>query len=175
MNTKKLLYLLVFASLIISVGACKDDDDISKWRDANIAAYQAITKKTEFRELRTASGPEGVYYKTIKSGTGSENPIQTSRVKVLYKGTEYDGFPFDHGTSRNNIPVELYLASTVRGFSFALQNMVVGDKWEIWIPYYLGYGAAGLREEEYPYRVIIRGYTTLIFEVELLDINQYPD
>jgi FKBP-type peptidyl-prolyl cis-trans isomerase len=40
--------------------------------------------------------------------------------------------------------------------------MQVGDKWEIWIPWMLGYGETGNNS--------IPGYTTLVFEIELLEI-----
>jgi peptidylprolyl isomerase/FKBP-type peptidyl-prolyl cis-trans isomerase FklB len=50
----------------------------------------------------------------------------------------------------------------VDGFSTALQHMQVGDKWEIWIPWKLGYGESGNNS--------IQGYTTLVFEIELVAI-----
>jgi peptidylprolyl isomerase/FKBP-type peptidyl-prolyl cis-trans isomerase FklB len=50
----------------------------------------------------------------------------------------------------------------IDGFSTALQHMEVGDKWEVWIPWQLGYGAIGQRE--------IKAYSTLVFEIELVDI-----
>jgi len=168
---KNLFYLLIFSVLLVSFNACKDDNNDDDWREANTAAYETITKKSDYRALQKESGPIGVYYKVIKTGAGTEHPMQTSRVKVLYKGTYHNGTVFDAGSSGNDIPVEFSVQNTVRGFSFALQNMVVGDKWEIWIPYYLGYGAAGLQSN---YQTIIKGYTTLVFEVELVSITQYP-
>jgi len=174
---KKIFYLLLFSVTIGSFTACNKDNDLEVWREANTDAYEAIKKNSEYRPLRTATGPEGVYYKILEQGTGTEHPIQTSKVKVLYKGTYYNGSVFDAGSSGNDIPVEFLTGGTVRGFSFALQNMVVGDKWEIWIPYYLGYGAAGYTMPNYysySYETIIKGYTTLVFEVELVSITQYP-
>jgi len=182
---KNLFYLLIFSVLIVSFSACsKSDKDIDEWRDANIAAYDVITKNSEYKALQTQTGPTGVYYKVITSGSGTEHPMQTSKVKILYKGTYYDGSIFDPGTSGTDIPVEIGLNGEIvvygttypntviaRGLSFAIQNMVVGDKWEIWIPYYLGFGVAGLY---YYQTTIIKGYTTLIYEVELVSITQYP-
>ena len=168
---KKIFYLLLFSVTIGLFAACNKENDLDGWREANTNAYEAIKKNPEYQPLRTATGPEGVYYKILEQGTGTEHPLQTSEVRVLYKGTYYDGTVFDAGSSGNNIPVKFSTGGTVRGFSFALQNMVVGDKWEIWIPYYLGYGAIGLSDY---YSVIIKGYTTLVFEVELVSITQYP-
>ena len=168
---KNFFFLLIIAASIVVFSACNTNIADDAWKEANMDAYQAITKKSDYRALQTETGPSGVYYKVIKSGTGTEYPIQTSKVKVLYKGTYYDGTFFDMGSSGNDVPVEFSLKDVVRGFSFALQNMVVGDKWEIWIPYYLGYGVNGLQNY---YQTIIRGYTTLVFEIELVSITKYP-
>jgi len=169
---KNLLYILTFIVLIVSFNACNKDDGTTAWREANWNAYDAVTKNMEYRQLTTKTGPLGVFYKVIQSGTGTEYPLQTSTVKVLYKGSYYDGTIFDAGSSQSDTPIEFSLAGTVRGFSFALQNMVVGDKWEIWIPYYLGYGDSDYLDPV-TYQVSIRAYTTLVFEVELVGITQY--
>ena len=180
---KNLLFLLLLVALAISFNACKGKDD-NAWKDANTDAYNAITKNTEYRALQTATGPTGVYYKVINSGTGTVYPLQTSKVKVLYKGTYYNKTVFDAGTSGNDIPAifgvngSIYsgttpLVSISRGLSFVLQNMVVGDKWEIWIPYYLGYGSGDYYTIS-NYQLYAKAYSTLIFEVELVSITQYP-
>jgi FKBP-type peptidyl-prolyl cis-trans isomerase len=170
---RRLFLLVTFAALIISFSACNKNESLDDWREENMNAYQAITKNPYYKELKTTNGPAGVYYKVIKSGTGTEYPIQTSKVKVLYKGSYYDGTVFDVGSSQNDVPVEFLTQNTVRGFSFALQQMVVGDKWEIWIPYYLGYGTSG-SYDYYTGQVGMKGYTTLVFELELVGITQYP-
>jgi peptidylprolyl isomerase/FKBP-type peptidyl-prolyl cis-trans isomerase FklB len=184
---KKIFYLLIIVAASISFSACKNDDQTNEvWKTANINAYNAITKKPEYHALKTSTGPEGVYYKVIKSGSGTEFPLQTSKVKVLFKGTYYDGTVFDAGSSGNDIPITLLLtplSTTVssssftnnnisRGLSFAIQNMVVGDKREIWIPYYLGYGAGG-RIDNFT-GLTMKGYTTLVYEAELVSITMYP-
>jgi len=180
MRMKNLFYTLLFAALIVLFNACNKDNSDDVWRKANADAYEAVTKGEEYTELTTGTGPSGVYYKSLETGTGTEHPLQTSTVKVLYSGTYYDGSVFDAGTTGNNIPVEFSLAgtNTIRGFSFALQNMFVGDHWQICIPYYLGYGAAGYTVSDYysySYQTIIKGYTTLFFDIKLVSITQYPN
>jgi len=182
---KNLFYLLLFAVLFASFGGCNNSNDsVSEaWKTANINAYDAITKNPAYHELQTASGPTGVYYKDVQTDTtivkGTVYPLQTSTVKVLYHGTYYDQKTFfDIGTSQSGMPQSqtvngtMYGYTIARGLSFALQNMVVGDKWEIWIPYYLGYGAIGLTNSSY--QTVIKGYTTLVFTVELVSITEYP-
>jgi FKBP-type peptidyl-prolyl cis-trans isomerase len=172
-NMKKIFYLLITVFMAVSFSACNNNDTDETWRDENTEAYKKIVADPAYEELKTDSGPTGVYRKLIKKGDGTEYPLQTSSVKVLYSGYYYTGVFFDRGTKDNNIPALFTLkppsateSGTVRGFSFALQNMVVGDKYEIVIPYYLGYGEATQSG--------ITGYTTLFFEVELVSITLYP-
>ncbi len=162
---KKLVYLTLLAVLTLSFASCKDDDD-NEWRDTNEAAFSEIAANPDYSPVTIPGGPSTVYHKVIQSGTGTENPLQTSKVKVYYKGTYYNGSVFDYGTSITDVPAEFALDGVARGFSVALQKMVVGDKWEIWIPWYLGYGSSAYQS--------IPAYSTLVFEVELLSITQYP-
>ncbi len=158
--------------LVLAFTSCKDDDDNDDtWRNTNEAAFNAVATSTEYQAVTTPEGPGTIYKKVIKSGVGTEKPIFTSTTKVFYKGMYYDKTTvFDPGTSVTGVPVTMpvYTGSggVIAGMSIALQNMVVGDKWEIWIPWDLGYGSVG--------KSPIPGYTTLVFEVELLSIDQYP-
>jgi len=173
---KNLFFLLTVAALTVSFNACNKDNSTDLWREANTNYYNdSIAKNPAYTEIQTKTGPSGVYKRIINSGTGTEHPLQTSKVKVLYNATYYDGTTFDAGTSLNNTPVEFSLGgqSVIRGFSFALQQMVVGDKWEIGIPYYLGYGSSDYVSPA-TYQVICKAYTTLVFQVELVGITQYP-
>ena len=172
---KKLFYYLLISFISFSFATCSDNDDNLKgWKEENETAFNAIVENSDYTELKTETGPLGVFYKVLPNDKpkGTEHPLQTSNVKVLYKGMYYDGSIFDSGTGEGETPVEFSTNATVRGFSFALQNMVVGDKWEIWIPWYLGYGYSGLKNSYG--QTVIKGYTTLVFEVELVDIIQYP-
>ncbi|MDR1631409.1 MAG: FKBP-type peptidyl-prolyl cis-trans isomerase, partial [Dysgonamonadaceae bacterium] len=134
---KQLIYLTISLFAAFSFTSCNDDKIDEVWKDANEKAYSEIKANTEYKDVRSffhledGTGPLGVYFKELKKGEGTEHPLQTSSVKVLYEGKYYDGTYFDAGSSSSNVPVEFSVAATVRGFSYALQNMVVGDKWEI--------------------------------------------
>jgi FKBP-type peptidyl-prolyl cis-trans isomerase len=82
----------------------------------------------------------------------------------LHEKQEFEAANYEIGSN-------FLVNSVVRGFSIALQNMVVGDKWEICIPYNLGYGSTGYISNGVTY---VKSYSTLFFEVELLAINQVP-
>lgn len=176
---KHLIYLTISLFVAFSFASCSDSNRIDEaWKDKNWEAYNDSIKIAGYQDVRLTfhpmdgTGPLGVYFKEIKPGTGMEHPLQTSKVKVLYYGYYYDGTLFDAGSKNNDIPVEFSTAGTVRGFSYALQNMVVGDHWKLCIPYYLGYGASGTTDSYG--NVLMKGYTTLYFDVELVSITQYP-
>ncbi|MFA8433021.1 MAG: FKBP-type peptidyl-prolyl cis-trans isomerase [Marinifilaceae bacterium] len=102
----------------------------------------------------------GLQYRIIREGDGAK-PVATDKVKVHYKGTLIDGTEFDSSLKAGK-PVEFPANRVIKGWTEALQLMPVGSKWELFIPYNLAYGARGTRG--------IAPFSTLIFEVELLDI-----
>ena len=171
---KKFIYLFILAIASTIFFSCNEEDkDEVEWRDKNIEAYDKITVDPTFSRLTPSTGgPTGVYRRVIEKGNGIEYPYQSAKVKVNYKGSFYEGTVFDAGTSVTGVPATFRVDGVIRGFSTALQHMVVGDKWEVVIPYELGYGAYGLRDDYG--NILINGYSTLFFEVELLEIDQNP-
>jgi FKBP-type peptidyl-prolyl cis-trans isomerase len=105
----------------------------------------------------------GLQYEVITEGTG-ESPTADSKVKVHYKGTLIDGTVFDSSYERGK-PATFGVSQVIKGWTEALQLMKVGGKWKLYIPYELGYGERGAGPD-------IKPYSTLIFEVELLDIEE---
>jgi len=105
--------------------------------------------------------PSGLQYSVIKEGTGPK-PAATDKVKVHYEGKLLDGFIFDSSIQRGE-PIEFNVNGVIPGWTEALQLMPVGSKWMLFIPADLAYGdnQAGPN---------IKPGSTLIFEVELLDI-----
>lgn len=116
--------------------------------------------KTKEGVKTTASG---LQYKVIKEGKG-EIPTETSRVKVHYKGTLIDGTEFDSSYKRNE-PATFGVNQVIKGWTEALKLMPVGSKWELYIPQELAYGDRQTGGQ-------IKPFSTLIFEVELLDIEK---
>ena len=105
--------------------------------------------------------PSGLQYKVVKEGTGAK-PAATDMVKVNYKGTLLDGTVFDSNEGKE--PITFNANRVIKGWTEALQLMPVGSKWILYIPYDLAYGAQGSGDR-------IKPFSTLIFEVELLEIN----
>ena len=103
----------------------------------------------------------GLQYIVLKEGTGAK-PTAESKVKVHYHGTLIDGTVFDSSVDRGE-PTEFGVGQVIRGWTEGLQLMSVGSKYKFFIPQDLGYGARQAGEK-------IKPYSTLIFEVELLEI-----
>lgn len=115
-----------------------------------------------------------VYCKVLEEGEGTKNPLYTDNVTVNYKGrlmptSNYpEGFVFDSSYDGEldtafDVPVTLSLPSTVGGFSTALQHMVAGSRWDIYIPSTLGYGASAVSG--------IPVGSVLVFDVDLVSFT----
>ncbi len=119
-----------------------------------------LTKNKEKEGIKTTES--GLQYRIVKEGKGKK-PEATSRVKVHYKGTLIDGTQFDSSYDRKE-PTSFNCNQVIKGWTEALTMMPVGSKWELFIPQELAYGANAPQG--------IKPFSTLIFEVELLDIEK---
>ena len=107
--------------------------------------------------------PSGLQYEILKAGNGPL-PKSSDRVKVHYTGTLINGKVFDSSVTRGE-PAVFGVTQVIQGWVEALQLMPVGSKWKLAIPYSLAYGERGAGQD-------IKPFSTLIFEVELLAIEQ---
>ena len=103
----------------------------------------------------------GLQYEVLASGDG-ESPTESSTVRVHYHGTLVDGTVFDSSVDRGE-PIEFLVNGVIAGWTEALLMMKPGDKWKLFIPHNLAYGANGAGG-------VIGPYQALVFEVELLAV-----
>lgn len=113
--------------------------------------------KTRAGVTTTASG---LQYEVIKEGKGAKASA-TDQVKVHYVGTLLDGTKFDSSIDRKE-PAVFPVNGVIKGWGEAIQLMTVGSKYRLFIPQDLAYGPRGNQG--------IPPFSTLIFEVELLEI-----
>ncbi|MDO4695464.1 MAG: FKBP-type peptidyl-prolyl cis-trans isomerase [Porphyromonas sp.] len=187
------LVTLTFAFLLTS---CNETvvEVVTEYQKKNEAFVDLVSKDTRYKELRFLHEEYPIYYKVLATGPAElkdEKPLQNSRVSVFLKGVipalqllELDevkalkdvtpliaqGEVFQH---KGKSPTPLRIQdkepsgspqlSLIKGVQIALQNMSVGDKWEVVIPWQLGY-------KQYDYMGVIPGFSTLVFEVELIEI-----
>ena len=105
--------------------------------------------------------PSGLQYQVLVKGEG-EVPQATDRVKVHYEGRLIDGTVFDASSRHGGEPAEFTPQQVIPGWTEALTMMPVGSKWRLFIPYDLAYGDRDQGQ--------IKPYSTLIFDVELVEI-----
>ena len=109
-----------------------------------MAKQEYIEKNRRWlQEKATESGvralDKGIYYKVIRSGApGGAQPGRSSVVTVHYTGRTINGKTFD--SSRGGVAPAFRLRELIAGWIIALQQMRVGDRWEIYIPAEQGYG-----------------------------------
>ncbi len=105
--------------------------------------------------------PKGIYYKVIREGRNDgRHPSPRNIVTVHYTGRTIDGKEFD--SSRGGVPIAFRLGDLIEGWIIAMQQMCVGDKWELYLPSDMAYGNFS--------QPGIPGGSTLVFEIELMQI-----
>jgi len=147
----------IFVSILVIIGvvsSCFKDEyslEIEKQeRDEYIAENNIYTEPTA----------SGLYYIEILEGTG-EMPVPGEVVEVEYTGTFLNGEEFDSGKFSFTIGI----MQVIKGWDEGIAYMKVGGKAKLIIPSNLGYGIQGSNSG------LIPPYTTLLFEVELIDIK----
>ena len=109
-----------------------------------------------------------IQYKVIAEGNG-EIPDYDDVVKVHYNGYLIDGHKFDSSYDRGE-PATFNVNGVIKGWTEVLQKMPVGSKWEVYIPQNLAYGMKGISSDPKKGEYVIPPSSTLIFEIELLEI-----
>ncbi|MFN7913221.1 MAG: FKBP-type peptidyl-prolyl cis-trans isomerase [Bacteroidota bacterium] len=106
----------------------------------------------------------GLIFIETKKGNGN-HPKATDMVKVHYTGTLLDGTKFDSSLERGE-PANFPLNQVIAGWTEGIQLMSKGSKAKLVIPSSIGYGPQGNGP--------IPPFSTLVFEVELLDFSAAP-
>jgi peptidylprolyl isomerase len=150
-----LIALVVIAYIVLKVlvgsGVAKENQKIGA---------EFLEKNATEQDVQITSS--GLQYKVLAQGEGAARPQATDRVTVHYHGTLIDGTVFDSSVDRGE-PIAFALNQVIKGWTEGLQLMVVGEKTRFFIPSDLAYGNGSAGK--------IKGGSTLIFDVELLGIN----
>lgn len=191
---KKILILSLITAAMLLV-ACSEENNTAEefpnWQQKNENYFNAlyadvskgfpsnnswkILRKWSLQDDVTASASDHIVVHVIENGEGTETPLYTDSVAVIYSGrllpsTSYPtGFVFDKSYVGEFHPQTakargFRISGLTDGFSTALQYMKKGDRWEIYVPANLGYGALGSSSAGIP------GHSVLIFDMMLVDI-----
>jgi len=104
----------------------------------------------------------GIQYIVLKEGSGEKPAGPMTKVKVHYHGTNIEGNIFDSSVDRGT-PATFGLNQVIKGWTEGVQLMNQGAKYKFFIPQELAYGAQQKGEN-------IKPFSTLIFEIELLEV-----
>jgi len=109
----------------------------------------------------------GLQYKVLREGDGDDHPQKDTSCKCHYEGRTAQEYPegktFDSSYKRGD-PASFAPSQVIKGWTEAMQLMVQGDKWEMYIPSELGYGEGGSGAD-------IKGGDVLVFTMEILSID----
>ncbi len=121
--------------------------------------------------LKSSPKTDYIIVNVKTAGKGSGCPIYTDSVRVRYTGrllpsTSYpSGYIFDT-TNYNNAAdsisgvADFKVSGLTSGFATAVQHMHIGDIWEVYIPWTLGYGTEASSS--------IPAYSVLKFRIQLV-------
>ena len=127
-----------------------------EYAQANKAWIEAKAQEEDVKAL-----PKGIYYKVLSEGLNDgRHPSPRSIVTAHYTGWTINGKKFD--SSRSGAPLAIRLCDLIEGWIIAMQQMCVGDRWEVYIPAEMGYGKFS--------QPGIPGGSTLVFDIEVLGI-----
>ena len=156
--------------------------DVAQAKAAYGDDWEAHCDWRTFRSAAKATDPaapaavtDSICCKVIDRGTGTGFPFSTDSARVNYVGrlmpsaSYVNGYVFDHSglyatddyvfNPDLSTPARLLVSSTVDGFATAVQHMRIGDRWKVFIPWQLGYGATEKNS--------IPAYSTLVFDLQL--------
>lgn len=161
---------LIFDLELIDVMTSAQAEDIQKQRQEEAEAAALAFRDDQLAFLEQNKGKDGVQttdsglqYRVLEAGEGP-NPTATSNVTVHYSGKLINGEEFDSSYKRGE-PINFGLNQVIRGWTEGLQLMNAGAKYELYIPYDLGYGERGSGGGIPP-------YATLVFVVELISFEE---
>ena len=152
---------------------------VSSWQAGSSSDWKRLKVYSKDPSVE-GSIDEYVYVQVMEKGTGTESPLYTDSVRVVYQGrlmptTNYaEGYIFD-GTVYGKFNVATsstarqLVSSNIDGYATALQHMHRGDYWRIYIPYQLGYGTSDKTSSSGA--VVVPAYSVLIFDLQLVDFS----
>lgn len=147
------------AGLVINNYMTKVQSAVGKMKEKEQAEFLAANKEKEGVQVTES----GLQYKIDNPGN-DVRATATDTVEVHYKGTLLDGTVFDSSYDRGET-AKFPLDRVIAGWTEGLQLVGEGGKLTLWIPYELGYGPRQMSAD-------LPGYSTLIFDVELVKVSK---
>lgn len=183
-----LVPFLLGAMMVSCSETSSEADEYDDWQNKNeewfTSLYNATKQKVAsgdaswkiipaylLNEAAATQPEDHIIAHVVQEGTGSGCPLFTDSVRVHYRGrliptpSYLEGQVFDQSWTGDYdlklmTPTKFGVANLVTGFVTALLNMHIGDRWEIYIPYGLGYGTSKSGS--------VPAYSNLVFDLTLM-------
>lgn len=162
------------------------EEEFPNWQQTNEAYFDdlyATTQQriasgdTSWKLLRswalTDDVPEKptnyVVVQVLEEGTGSGCPLYSDTVRVHFQGRLLPSVSYPEGkvfsqsfydeyNPATATPTKFAVSALIDGWTTAMQQMHIGDRWRLYLPHQLGYGSTAGD---------VPAYSTLIFDVTL--------
>ncbi|KAL7559787.1 hypothetical protein ACA910_006378 [Epithemia clementina (nom. ined.)] len=108
--------------------------------------------------------PSGLQYRILRNGTGTVHPDEDTPCSCHYEGELLDGTEIVSSYKEREKPFMFAPRDVLKGWTEAMQLMVQGDKWELYLPSELAYGDEGNPPK-------IPGGEALVFRLEMLEVH----
>jgi FKBP-type peptidyl-prolyl cis-trans isomerase FkpA len=155
---KKYIFVIPLLVTVIALSGCVREAayDATKSEGGKVSGYSTT-------DAPVASDSGELIKEDLVVGTGTE-AVSGKAVSVHYTGTLTNGTKFDSSKDRNE-PFNFTLGAgqVIKGWDAGVAGMKVGGKRKLTIPASMGYGARDMG--------VIPPNSTLVFEVELLDVK----
>jgi FKBP-type peptidyl-prolyl cis-trans isomerase len=116
------------------------------------------------KEAKTTKS--GLAYLVLKKGAGKEHPVDKTHADVIYSAWTPDGHMFQTSLISGDV-ASVRVSRLPPGWREAMQHMVVGDKWRLWLPGKLAFGDLPPGQEALPFGP---PPGPVVFDVELVKI-----
>jgi FKBP-type peptidyl-prolyl cis-trans isomerase FkpA len=137
---------------------CGTEDNIV----APASEQNAVKAYLDSNNITATLNQSGFYYSIVSQGSGS-TPNLCSQITVSYKGQLTNGTIFDQETAQI-----FTLGDLIDGWKKALPLIQSGGEIKLYIPPSLGYGSAGLKDNNG--NIVVPPNSILIFDIDLLSI-----
>ena len=196
-----LAFVICHLSFGLTACSEKDDtvDEFANWQEVNDQYFSSlyaqtqqhiasgdskwkIIRKWSLQETTHLDIDDYIIVQVLNEGQGAGCPLYTDTVRCMYEGrlipsTNYlSGWLFDKSFTGTFDPAtanaaQFAVSGVVDGFATALQNMHIGDRWKVYIPYTLGYGIKDNKDSSTG-SVIVPAYSTLVYDVTLVSYHR---
>jgi peptidylprolyl isomerase len=172
MNKKTVISYCMSMGLLVSTTGCTNEQKNAE--EAASPIEQQVTTPAKPQEQKPMeipkriTTPSGLIMEVIQDSPiqNAQKPKSGSKVTVHYTGWLENGKKFDSSRDRNQPFVfTINVGQVIKGWDEGVMLMQVGEKRRLIIPAALGYGNRAVGDG------LIPANSTLIFEVELLDIK----